>query len=380
MTDNFVWEESSVLKALNTFINPKSVNRIMNCLTNDSGLAKPLPLPLRNNTAVSKGFELQMGGLNSWYSVNLVEPQPQTSKYALRSSLGIGVCENNESACSSPFTASFGKEHLSSSEDLGGSGYVEVYFGNFSITSSSIVQMNLDSLYDLMLEQMRVSGCVLSTFTIEMTSLLIDIDQLVLVFVYPDGTNSTDDISDFAHTYLPLLSGRLLTLINDYISTQLSIAPETCDDGGVAPSGGDGVLAISPVDGGWKWQLSLITAASFLCLLIFIFHHRYLDYRKEMIKQDKETQENPGISDDHFFSSAIVCDRRIPLWFRVLFPISIAGTFGLFVYSNLSTDPVSVHAYCFVEGVALPPMTVFSFSLAGTVQDMWNARFMCSQR
>ena len=28
----------------------------------------------------------------------------------------------------------------------------------------------------------------------------------------------------------------------------------------------------------------------------------------------------------------------------------------------------------FVEGVALPPMTVFSFSLAGTVQDMWNAK------
>ncbi len=376
-TDNVVWAQSSVIEALNALINPTVANKLMNCLTNDSGTSGPLLLPLRNSTTTSKGFEVQVGGLNSWYSMNLLEPQPQVSKYTLRSSLGVGICENNQIPCTSPLTVVFGRELVLSGNDEVGGSYVEVLVGNLSLTSSSTVLMNLDNLYDLMLQQMQVNGCVMSTFSsVDINSLFIDVDELVLVFAYQDGLNNTHDISDIAHTYLPIISERLLPAINDYINTQLSIAPETCDDGGVTPSsGGSGASATAPAYAGWKLQLGVIVAASVLALAAFIFHHRYLDYRKEIEKQGGEVHDSASLNDEeHFFSSAIVCDRRIPLWFRVLFPMSIVATFGLFVYSNLSEDPVSVHAYVFVEGVPLPPVTVFSFSLAGTVQDMWDAK------
>ena len=380
-SEYIVWGQSAFIKDVNALISPVLINRAVNCLTNDSGTTLPLILPLRNTTTISSEYnlELELGGLNSWYLLNLLLPTVNDD-FSLHSEIGLGVCTtSNDASCMSPFTFILGKG-LTSGQLTSGRGYVETAISNLSVSSSSLIKMNRDTLYDLRVGQVVVKGCMLSTIDIfSITSLIVELDDIAVIFVNQDGQNKTQDLTYMVSTHLSTLFDKLVPKINDYVSTQLQLASETCADGGVTPSsGGQASVKISEkMD--WKWQIGLISLGSFLVLVLFIFHHRYLDQQKEAIDSGSlvnEANEINGVDENrkHFFSSAIVCDRRIPFIFRVLFPLTIVGTFTLFVWSNSSPDPVSVHAYVYIEGVALAEINVFSFSLADTVKDMWEAK------
>lgn len=420
-TDYVVWAQSVAMSALDRLVNyqehaARLMNKAVNCLSDNTGTIT------FNN--VSDAVTVSVGGLNSFTNLALLQPVAGED-YQLHSSIGVGMCDasllsEEDIPCSSPLSilirakddseassdgALYGaiKPHLhslsSSDRDalkalLLGSGipattassnsnaFLEIEMSALNVSTVSAVQLNMDTLLDFEGKSLAVDGCAVSTIqSVEVQSLSLGMDDVKVVIGDNDGGdgNTTRDVTSTFEKFVPIITAAASSFATSYIGEQLVVAEETCADGGVAPSSldDDSSAALDLDTVSWQWQIGLIAVGSLVALVLFVFHHRYLDHLKQVAAVAES--ENGGSDDRESWqggahqSTAIVFDRRIPLFVRLLLPLSICGTSFLFIQSNMSTDPVSVWATVTIEGVTLPSMDVFSFTLAGTVQDMWDA-------
>lgn len=364
-----------------------------------------------NNTGTldNADMSVSVGGLNSLADLTMFQ-SVQGQDYALHSSFGIGKCDHalpseSQIACASPLSITIRpnagvlggnsplqtllRPHLHALwlGDTSNS-YLEIEVSNLNASSVSVVKLNMDTLYDYTAKMLTEDGCIASALeSVDMQTVTMEMDDAKVVIRKSDGSNATRDITDTFMHIMPSLLDTLPEYVNAYFSEQLALANATCTNGGVAPAGVDDDSPVSEeslLGTSWEWQIALIATGSLISLILFVFHHRYLDHLK---KQQMDAGESAlrastsGAGEDgvswqvsSHAAPSIILDRRIPWFIRLLLPVSVCATTFVFIQSNMSSEPVSVWAFVTVEGRSLPELDVFSFNLSGTVQQMWDAK------
>ena len=72
------------------------------------------------------------------------------------------------------------------------------------------------------------------------------------------------------------------------------------------------------------------------------------------------------------WDDSLMFSPDIPGWLRFAMPITLCGTLATFLSANLGIG-ASVGLNLSVSGQAQAPMDLFSFTLANSVHDMWQA-------
>lgn len=433
-----VWPSSTLLADIdifiNSFIGTSGINEMANCLTSDTGAVqwKSFYLPFFGNISI------QLSGLNSFYSMHILEPfsdiNHQIQPYSLHSGVGIGYCDPgthlniNGGACSpfevimsfagnseagrrlreiilpSPSLSSLSsvsstsrvvdeKRLISSLTDS--SDYsVALSMMNMSLSLQSLLEVNLDTLVDMTIDDLETRGCVEGSIDMAtLQSLDLTVAEIEAILISP-GSNSTVDLTAQITALLPSLDVLLLSLVNEQLAQTLSDDTQMCSNGGTMPSSHDnadsdqGELA-------WEWQLGLISMGSILLLAVYALSHRYLDRREKPGSDSDSTHDDnkgehtllaldetqaphrpgEGSGDDttNLYCDGLSFSSTFNVWNRIFYPVATMATIYLFIYSNMSPDPVTVYADITVGEVTHAPLEVFKFTLGGTVKDMWNA-------
>ncbi len=416
------WPTSTLLADIDAFINTyvgySGINSMANCLTDNTGTfsLKSFFLPFFGN------ISLELSGLNSFYSFDILEPSTDTSNsanalYGLHSALGMGYCDPSTQlnvdggACSAlEIIINFGGSSSSSSEMvrrlLGhttkddnrslkslsslflqeSSDYsVALSMMNMSVSLQSLLEVNMDTLIDMTIADLETRGCVEGSIDIAtLDTLDLDVAEIEAILISP-GSNSTIDLTDQITAILPSLDALLLGLVNDQISNTLSDDNEMCANGGSMPASHG--VSDNDLDAqiAWEWQLGLISIGSILLLVVYALSHRYLDKQKR--GRDPKGDHTLLSSDDNNNSSiqregqptsdpywdALSLSPKFNVWNRLFYPLAIIATIYLFIFSNMSPNPVTVYADITVNGATHDPIEIFKFTLGGTVKDMWNA-------
>ena len=427
------WANSSIVRAMDVVLNDKvgfkGINTMMNCATNNTGKFQA------NFTGVSIGgfslpsFYLDVVGLNSLYDFSFLVPT--TTGTGLSTNIGVGFCPSNITNpldCPNPFglilempgdaDLTVLHRHLAIGSGLAGEGEGSIYDGlsrisrkltqyglssigiggpkhqsieialtNAHLKMSTVAEIDTHKVQDLTVDQLGTNGCMGSTVAdLEVNSLDITIGSGEIIL---DDGEEVKDVSSQLDSILPLVCADLPMVVNKAIASNLATSEDTCAHNGVAPVSNDDIAAQS-LDPAWEWQLGNIVFACLVVLACFMNMHHYMH---KLVKDgDKLVEEYEGsysqLEDEqdvheHLAKAngmhvpeeerSVLTNPLIPAVIRYGMPLCIMGTFYLFLSSNLDEEAVTVQANVRVGGTVIPPIDAFSFSLKGTIDDMWSA-------
>lgn len=427
VTSYIDWTEAKLLGVLDTVLNSamgvQGVNTAIACLTNHTGTLTLAP-------SSSDKYAVQISNLDSFYQFSFLVPPANTSApdpdpNTLLTTIGLGSCINTTSNTDClPLKISIMDPTLLSllapSSPFGtGPGPIlppgwgaEMSLTNLTLTLDLILQLSKGVLGDLQVQQIGTKGCLASAASaVALSSLTASAAAGTLTLLSPNR-DGTRDVSNGLDKILAFLSSPgLVTRINTNIAGILSDAPAICANGGVIPFSDDEVPSSLPGDGNSEvlttWQIGLLAAAGGVLLAVSAMYYMYRRRKNKNLKNENNNMSNINMFSSNEYSllgdvegeglggkkgthtrvwwgwydeGAIVFNPHISLWLRVSYPVLIAGCFGVFLYSNLYPGAVSVLARITLspgsgsgQGHSITTPPVFSFGLANTIQDMWDA-------
>ena len=413
-----VWSNSTLLAKVNHLVNEvigvHGINSFMNCASNNTGI---LSLVLENVAFRGVTFPaiiFDFVGLNSFSELSILVP---VSDYGLHSVVGVGACTEN--VCGNPFGVkveiisqqikSLGhlkrlvgavqdlsvtdvilaasNAHISTTRPVGTlptsqNKTIEMTFSNFVLSLSTVTKLDLAKLLNLNLGQLQTRGCEASTLD-ELNFNDFDVTASYVEVNMDDG-DSIKDISEQFNKLFELIHTRGAELLNKLFAKYLKIAPVMCANNGEVP----GSTSSSEIDNNtaaqnWVWELGLLLAVSLGVLWMFMRSHaifqRYAvtETKKtdfiEYVAQGDSSVSISGPQSVINWNNSIVCNKSIPRVVRIIMPVLIVATMGFFLASNLDPNAVKVMATVRIGDFVTPSITVFVFTLSGTVRDMWEA-------
>eukprot|EP01038_Epipyxis_sp_PR26KG_P004475 gene4475-6326_t len=386
--DYVAWTNSTLVTSISHLVNDKlgyeGVNKIVNCATDGTGEV----------TITANKQIIEIKGLNSFYDLKIVKPfEDNTKPYALQNAVGLGYCESDR--CT-PFEIAVTTENsMDKLQQLflpTPSINVNFLSHNLHINLDLLMQVDLNAIKNLQYKQIGVKGCMGSTFSaFDIETLALSLTDAELVTKSGSNKNITKEVKSL---FKFLSSSRVLSRINDNFAMKLSQASDVCENGGVQPDSNDDIIPVS--DSGsnsnkdWEWELAVLVGCSVasLCGLLWAYQHWGKDSRLSCLRnifqgklpQTNLTEAELLLIDNRSFwekwncPNALIFQEKVPLWFRILLPLSILGNIAMFISSNLAADAVSVMVKLTIGSHTINVGSIFDFGLASTVSDMWSAK------
>lgn len=289
--------------------------------------------------------------------------------------------------------------------------YLAMTLENFNFHLNTMIEMDKNAMGALAVSQLSTTGCVPST----MKAVAIDTlsVNMTAMDVLVQNETKTFNVTPLVQAIFDRLgSPERLAQKNKNYEDQLSMSAATCANGGVEPSsGGDGSFEYSNA---WKWQMGVLVSGCICILIAFIWFFgrwgrnkrkgclgmsgfdnsgsgsgsgssgsrtRYDKhgnaYQSSSFSQEQEDEILSVWEEVYWtygFEHSLAFHKELPLWFRVGVPIAILSCTALFINSNLDPEAVVVMANIYAGNEVIHSPPVFSFGLASTVNDMWDAK------
>eukprot|EP00605_Chrysophyceae_sp_TOSAG23-4_P001054 GSChrysophyteH1.ASY1.ANO1.1159.1 assembled CDS len=155
-------------------------------------------------------------------------------------------------------------------------------------------------------------------------------------------------------------------------------APDTCENDGVTPSSNNTDPDTAAQN--WEWEISLLVLMSLSVLACFMYSHKIFEKytihppKAEFVEYSTNALNETSSRESVNWNNSIMCNKSIPQYIRLAMPLLIVSVMGLFLASNLDPNAVRVMASVRINNFELEPIQAFTFTLSGTVRDMWNAK------
>jgi hypothetical protein len=397
--DYVYWNTSEKINTidmiLNTVIGPQGLNNLMTCITNGTG---ELTIHLASDGAMSTtssetGWSITLFGLDSFYQFALVYPllgQP----YNLGNQIGVGYCDTN--SCK-PFgltvTGLLGPKPV----------YLSVEMENLSLFVNLFFMIDKNGVLDLTVAQSQTQGCVMTAADeLSLYSVLMSISSAELFLQNGNVTLNLTDAVDYLIDQV-VGHGGIVTQVNDNFEETLATADDKCAGEYVPGGEDDDANSNSNESKPWTWQIAIVMSGCLLSLIFLVYiYHAYGTQTEEeeklearisaMTNEDRvhfaETMNQRRAQKNHIaiFGAwictklgypnvtydALVTNMDIPLFVRILFPFAVLANMAVFLMANVRVG-TSVMVEIDIGSITIDPPSIFDFTLANTVTDMWEA-------
>lgn len=378
------WPQSPILAQVDSLLNDQigsdGLNKVLHCITNGTGR---ISIPLHQDK-----LQLQVENVDSFYEFGVLVPADATAPYDLLSRLGTGHCES--STCS-PIALSLSsatpaqERRVLTSQGLEVSvpDHVRLAISNLHVNLQLLLQLSKTALLSLQVGQLGTKGCLATTMrSLQVSVLNVSLTQATLDI----GHGVEEDIGHSLTAVLALLSSpKALQSVNNDISKKLDQSQQVCASGGEVPASGEAPATDASSDRAleWGWLTALIVTSSMAVVggVIFLYRRRAktgqnlelslsqkfysIHSAAAMMTEETQVPADLGLS--------LMRDTRLSACLRYSMPVLLAINAAIFIYSNAAKDAVVVNATV-NHGALSDSFQVFTFSFAGTVQDMFDAK------
>ena len=374
------WPESKALAAMDELINEGvgagGVNNLMQCLTDGSG---QFTVPLAHGIGVS------VGNLDSFYDLSLLVPR-MDNPFALSSRIGVGSCSGSDGGgdnCT-PLTVSVSLSRaaqlLVSADDADA---LSLSLSNVHVGLEMQAKVNSNTLGALTWGQLGTKGCLASA--VELLQ-LEDVNATLTAATLTSGGGGQAKTMDTTRAIQALLtkmtSDSTLKSMNENIASTLGKSQQVCANGGSVPNDSGSATSGNDSKSGASlgWILGAVGGSLGLALCLFILRRYRYKSRGEQgaINNDyKPLFPEPATSAQSEGEDGLALCRnpQLSLYIRGGIPILLLLNTALFIWSNTAPDAVTVMARVRIgSATTIGPVQVFSFSFAGTVNQMWEAK------
>lgn len=387
--DYVVWSTSTIIQAVdklfNTVIGPDGLNKFIDCVTDDTGVAT---IAIPEDASYLAGFTIEIGGLDSFFEFALVYPL-ENEPFDLGTVLGLGSCQ--ESGSCKPLSLTLkGTTH-------GKPMMIQLSVQNIKFFMDFLLELDMNAMKNLNMGQYETEGCTMTTVeAAKIFNVNLTLSEAELVYHNGDSVMDITYLLDMVINKL-LANGGLTSSFNDNLSVKMSEAEDKC-----AGTYSNDDLPISDHDKksfftwGWKLFLLMVGCALSLLALVYVYYKYGTFGLSAQCLSGNKVDENgkliPIPEDPNSYSvrkignfiaakfgyenynfDALIAMEKIPLWLRLSFPLAVMGNIALFVAANIEVG-VSVEGEIdYGDGNVIQLPTIFEFGLANTVRDMWNA-------
>eukprot|EP00298_Acanthocystis_sp_HF-20_P014621 c20848_g1_i1.p1 GENE.c20848_g1_i1~~c20848_g1_i1.p1 ORF type:complete len:1549 (+),score=654.29 c20848_g1_i1:86-4732(+) len=396
--DTFITSINSLISStIGDFSGPFSINKLMNILTNKTGILNleniPLSIKFNDPSVGSLNIsitDLMLGGLSSFYNLQILEP---VTPQSLLLRVGVGKCDDSNSSSCDPFAigASIGYHYKGNGQSTQGNISFSTKLSNLDLGGVFDIAMKSSILWEMTLENLLSSNYTCFIAAIEKAAiekLFFNMSQITVSKNLTSSSSSllsslaflrdpSDKLTKLILDAYAALSPLLISLGNNLITSSIHESYNVCEN--ISSSNDDS-------DKKTKFILEIVGgsvgAVAFLGIGFYVKKRRSSKSRKNNERVRSAVLDSVGgpqsLVEHHHnkvsaWESTLHMQEAVPTWAKVLIPLLLFATIGLFLSAHMSLG-ADVSIYVNYGEKTLKQISMFQFTLSNSVTDMWQAQ------